>query len=395
MGSVTVKGQDERQMATGRSKSWAETFLFGRVDFGESEEYQEFQFKFLSVVVFLGALFTMIFIAGAYSKLNPLNNPHLQSMTAFTASTLLLWLALRGHKERFQTLAWTYEVLCALEYISALMFVPEDELRILWFYTNIPGVYILLGQRAGLVVTVLSLLGLAFGNAYLSRPYSPNAMATALVSLSYLALFFHVYGTRSISYFTRMREANRQLQDLASHDMLTGVLNARAYYQRCDAMISMAQRDRLPFAVLFVDLDHFKSINDTHGHDAGDLVLKSVANCLAKNIRQSDEIGRIGGEEFSIFLHNTKMAGARQLAEVIRQSIESLMPDTGHHRLRITASIGVADSTTEQTTMRSIQQRADTAMYVAKATGRNRVSCFDAQTGDQSAARLNLDVPVR
>lgn len=377
MGVIAVSAKDSRQGVTAHNKSITSRFLFGTVSFGESEEYQEFQFKFLAIVVFLGALFTLIFIVGAYTNLNPLNNPHLYSMSVFTATTLLLWLGLRGHKERFLALAWTYELLCVLEYASALIFVPEDELRILWFYTNIPGVYILLGQRVGMVITVLSLLGLGIGNSFLSKPYSSNAMATALVSLAYLALFFHVYGSRSISYFTRMRDANHRLQELASHDMLTGVLNARAYYHRCDALISMAHRDRLPFSVLFVDLDHFKSINDTHGHAAGDIVLKAVAECLGASTRQSDEVGRIGGEEFSIFLPNTAMAGAQQLAESIRQSIEKLMPNTGQQCIRITASIGVADSNLQHSTMRAIQQQADVAMYAAKSAGRNRVSCFE------------------
>jgi diguanylate cyclase (GGDEF)-like protein len=171
--------------------------------------------------------------------------------------------------------------------------------------------------------------------------------------------------------------------------MLTGVLNARAYYQRCDALISLALREQIPFSVLFLDLDHFKSINDTHGHDAGDTVLKAVASCLSGSVRQSDEVGRIGGEEFSIFLPNTDLEGARRLAETIRESIELLMPDTGQQRLKITASIGVADSKAEHQTMRAIQQSADAAMYVAKAAGRNRVSCFQDIVQGESTSNFS------
>jgi diguanylate cyclase (GGDEF)-like protein len=386
---MKVSALDGRQIATAHKKSWISRFLFGDTDFGESEEYREFQFKFLSVVMFLGAVFTLLFVMGAYSRLNPLDNPHLNTMMVFTAATLLLWVFLRGHKQRFSAVAWMYLALCFVEYTSALMFVPEDELRILWFYTSVPGVYILLGQRVGLAMSVLTLVGLAGGNPYLSKPYSPNAMATALVSLAYLTLFFHVFGSRSISYFLRMRDANRRLHELASHDMLTGVLNARAYYQRCDALISLALREQIPFSVLFLDLDHFKSINDTHGHDAGDTVLKAVASCLSGSVRQSDEVGRIGGEEFSIFLPNTDLEGARRLAETIRESIELLMPDTGQQRLKITASIGVADSKAEHQTMRAIQQSADAAMYVAKAAGRNRVSCFQDIVQGESTSNFS------
>jgi diguanylate cyclase (GGDEF)-like protein len=164
---------------------------------------------------------------------------------------------------------------------------------------------------------------------------------------------------------------------MATHDMLTGVLNARAYYEVCDQMIRIAKRSHTPYAVLFVDLDHFKSINDTHGHAAGDVVLKSVADCLAKTLRGSDALGRIGGEEFSIFLPATEIAGAREVAETIRTSVEALMPSIGDKKIKITASIGIAKNQHSDQAMLEIQQQADQAMYVAKSRGRNRVSSFD------------------
>ena len=201
-------------------------------------------------------------------------------------------------------------------------------------------------------------------------------MATFVLGMLYFALFFHFYSDRSISYFVRMRESNENLRYMASHDTLTGVFNARAYYEICDHLILVANRDSSPYSVMFVDLDHFKSINDTYGHAAGDIVLKKVAQCLADNIRKSDSLGRIGGEEFSIFLPNTEIDGATELAETIRKAIELLMPDIGDQRLKITASIGVARSEKGNQSMKDIQQKADQAMYEAKAKGRNRVSTF-------------------
>ncbi len=250
-------------------------FLFGSISFGAKEEYRGFQFKFLAIVLLSGALFTGLFILGEYSHLNRLNSPHLYSMILFTLTALLLWWLLRGHKERFFTLAWIYEIACLLEYSSAIAFVPQDELRVLWLYTNIPGVYILLGERAGLGITLVTVVGLILGNTYLSAPYSPNAMATAVISLIYLALFFHIYTNRSISYFNRLRESYDRLHYLATHDSLTGVHNARAYYDLCDQQIQAAQCSGAAYSVLFVDLDHFKAINDTYGHATGDRVLRA------------------------------------------------------------------------------------------------------------------------
>ena len=354
-----------------------ERLLFGRVAFSESEEFQAFRFRFLCIVLVSGAICTALFLIGEHTKVNRIEGPHLVSMSVFTAGALLLWLLLRGQKNRFLPVAWIYEALCLLEYISALLFVPRDELRVLWFLINIPGVYILLGQKAGAAITALTAAGLALGNPHLSVPYSPNGLATLLISTLYMGVFFHVYGNRAISYFVRMNESNRQLRYMASHDTLTGVLNARAYYSRCDQMIRLALRNHTPYAVLFVDLDHFKSINDTHGHAVGDIVLKSVAGALSDNIRDSDALGRIGGEEFSIFLPNTDQRGAVELAEKLRRIIEGLMPSTGEQRIRITASIGVAINRHGEQSMLDIQQHADQAMYQAKAQGRNRVSCFE------------------
>ncbi len=354
------------------------TLFFGQVEFPESEEYREFQYKFLMILLAFGALATLVFIIASGDQaalLMPAE--HMRSMKTFTVISVLLWLLLRGRKHWFLPLAWMYEIASLAELASAMMYVPGDELRILWLFTNIPGVYLLLGRRAGGFITLIIISGLLIGNPYLSSPYSLNALATAVTAMIYSAAFFHAYASRSVNFFLRMRDSNEQLRLMATRDALTGVLNARAYYEVCDRMIRVAQRNSEPYAVLFVDLDHFKSINDTYGHAAGDHVLKSVANCLSNSIRHSDALGRIGGEEFSIFLPNTNMTGAIELAEHIRRSIEALMPDVGAGPRKITASLGVARNQHSDQLMLDIQRQADQAMYKAKAGGRNRVSSFD------------------
>ena len=352
--------------------------VFGNTVFAQSEEFDEFRYKFLIVLMLSGALFTGIFVLGEYTGINRIQTPHMVSMQLFTLAALVLWLGLRGRKRWFKPIAWTYEIVCLMEYTSSLWLVPADELRLMWFFVNIPGVFILLGVRAGWLITGLTVAWLMVSNSIMQSAYSSNAMATAIVSMLYLGVFFHAYGTRALSYFLRMRDYNQQLEELASHDMLTGVLNARAYYAACERSIDIAGRTGQPYAVIFVDLDHFKSVNDTYGHAAGDAVLKAVAQCLSHSIRKSDALGRIGGEEFSIFMPNTHRNGAMQLAETLRQRVEDLNPSIGEQNLRVTASIGVASCAGTVEPMTAIQQKADQAMYVAKSQGRNRVSAFDA-----------------
>lgn len=353
--------------------------IFGTVSFPQSDEYEEFRYKFLIVLMLLAAVITGAFVVGEYTKLNRIDTPHFVSMQLFTVITLCLWWILRGHQRYLKPVAWAYETVCLLEYTSSLWFVPADELRVMWFFVNIPGVFILLGVGAGWAITLLTMVGLVVGNRMMPVAYSENAMATAIFSLLYLAASFHVFVSRSLSYFLRMRASNQQLAHMANHDTLTGVLNARAYYSACDDLIAMAARTGQPYAVLFVDLDHFKSVNDTYGHAAGDAVLQAVAKCLGQSIRQTDKLGRIGGEEFSIYAPNTNRAGALALGEAVRQAVEALHPciDAEKHTLRITASIGVAACEGTIEPMQSIQQKADESMYIAKSLGRNRVSALE------------------
>ena len=364
--------------STGSTLSnWSRYVAFGRRSVVFEDEYLEFQYRFLIVLMIAGAVLTGLFVLGTFSELNPVGWSHTASMIVFTTVSVVLWLTLRGHPKRYLGVAWTYEIFCLLESTSALVYVSVDELRVLWFLTNVPGVFILLGQRAGWAITLTSVVCLLLGNSHLERPYSPNALATVILCQIYLGVYFHAFMDRSVSFFTRMRDFNHQLLELASHDPLTGVMNPRAYYQSCDQLIRASHRSNQPFAVLFVDLDHFKSINDTHGHAAGDEVLRSVAQALKRHIRASDLLGRIGGEEFSVFLPNTDLAGALQLGEVLRQSVERLDVQIGATHLRVTASVGVACKRFQGQNMQSIQQRADEAMYAAKREGRNRVSTLD------------------
>jgi diguanylate cyclase (GGDEF)-like protein len=352
-------------------------WFWGQYPFSFEEEYLAFRYKFLIVLMVSGALITALFILGTLSQINPIEWAHGRSMIVFTLGSFLLWWLLREHPRRFLGIAWTYEVLCLLEYTSSLVYVSVDELRLMWFFTNVPGVFLLLGKRAGWTITLGTMAGLAFGNASLQVPYSSNAIATALLSLLFLGVCFHAQVDRSYSYFTRMREYNRQLQALASRDPLTELFNARAYYQACDQQIRQSQRHGLSFAVLFVDLDHFKAVNDTHGHAVGDQVLRMVAKILEGSLRRSDLLGRIGGEEFSAFLPATGLDGAQVLAEQLRQTIENQALQLGDTVLRVTASIGVAACSDGAQSMQRIQQRADEAMYLAKQAGRNRVATLD------------------
>jgi diguanylate cyclase (GGDEF)-like protein len=348
--------------------------LFGEVEFDEGEEYFRFRFRFLFALLLGGFVLSGLFALLSVAGINPLDPTFVAVVTLHSFGSGVLLLLLRGHRERFQVIAWVYALSCFGDFLASLVYVSADEFRLVWFVTNLAGVYIILGRPAGVAATVLTIVSVAIVNRQLATPFSDNAMTTFYFSLAYESVFFYVYAGRSLSFYQRLVESNARLQEMAARDPLTGLLNARAYYGLCDRLIRPAQRSGASFSVLFIDLDHFKSINDTHGHEAGDVVLKAVATCLAASSRQSDVVGRIGGEEFSIFLPDTTLAGAMLLGEKLRRDIEALMPDIGTTRLRVTASIGAAGNQPEHQSIAEIQREADAAMYQAKAAGRNRVT---------------------
>lgn len=352
--------------------------LFGDFKHSEFGEDEEFKYKLLVVLIVSGALFTLLLIFASDTGSNPIRGQHYQSMWIFSIAALFLWFIVRQRIHLVRPIAICYETVCLFEYVSALLYVPYDELRILWFFTNIPGVYIMLGKKAGIMVTIISVLVIIGLNSTLAAPYSPNALATAVSALFYLALFFHFYVDKSMSYYERMKLSNNKLLEIAMTDPLTGLLNARAYYEACDKQINLSHRMKSAYSVLFVDLDHFKKINDTYGHAVGDLVLKETAHCLVHNLRKSDIVGRIGGEEFSVFLPNTDKQHAVMLAETLRQYVEMQKIDIGDGgMIQITASIGVSvDDGLGLSTISELQKHADSAMYEAKHAGRNRVSVF-------------------
>jgi diguanylate cyclase (GGDEF)-like protein len=165
-----------------------------------------------------------------------------------------------------------------------------------------------------------------------------------------------------------------RMRTLALTDELTGVPNRRAVLARLDPVLSDPSNP--PCSILISDIDHFKSINDHHGHVAGDQVLKVVADRVRSGISEPTFFGRLGGEEFLIVLPGVVLEPAVRIAEMFRNGIMSL--DTGRwfaDRRSITASIGVATSSPGGDTVSSMLQRADAALYAAKRSGRNCVRC--------------------
>jgi diguanylate cyclase (GGDEF)-like protein/PAS domain S-box-containing protein len=176
--------------------------------------------------------------------------------------------------------------------------------------------------------------------------------------------------TRDVSEHKRMEI---QLVALSRTDGLTGAYNRGYFMDKSEEVISMMRRYQRPASMMIADLDHFKAINDNHGHHAGDLALKDFTNICRQEIRESDILGRLGGEEFGLLLPETSIQHAQILAERIRKAAAALEIMLGDQAIGITVSIGLVELRAEDESLDAIMRRADLAMYQAKAKGRNQV----------------------
>jgi diguanylate cyclase (GGDEF)-like protein len=173
-----------------------------------------------------------------------------------------------------------------------------------------------------------------------------------------------------------VRRLMETLRESSLRDPMTGLNNRRFLEEFIDTLTASSRRKQMHITILMLDLDHFKMINDTYGHDAGDLVLKALANVIKTTVRASDIVIRYGGEEFMVVLQDTSSAYALIVAEKIRASVENMKILHGGIVLQRSISIGVADFPGNSHTFWQAVKFADVALYHAKEAGRNRVMHF-------------------
>lgn len=188
--------------------------------------------------------------------------------------------------------------------------------------------------------------------------------------------YYHNTTQRLEQSLRELTEAHRQMELLSRLDPLTQIANRRALLEALDKELRRSRRYHRRLALLFLDVDHFKTINDEHGHAFGDRVLRHLTGATAALIRLADIFGRYGGEEFVIGLVECDEPMAEEVAERIRQTIARTAFEWDGHRAHITVSIGVALSTPEMATLDALIEQADRALYRAKTRGRNRVELY-------------------
>lgn len=230
------------------------------------------------------------------------------------------------------------------------------------------------GSRYGLLSPeIADVLG---NSSLLIVPKLVNIAAGAAV----LGLLVMTWLPRSVRERTTSDQNASELQKLATTDGMTELSNRRQFDKALMSEFARYQRYARPLSLLLIDVDHFKAINDRLGHEAGDVVLKAVANLCAGVRRASDAVARIGGEEFAIVLPETDESAALVVAERLRGLIENSLKTFNEQKLNVTVSIGVAAATLSMPSAATLLKQADAALYRAKDSGRNRISWGPAVT---------------
>ena len=289
---------------------------------------------------------------------------------------------------------WGYDVMVACDGAEALELLQREDAPALiildWMMPGMTGVEVCrrIRERDNEPYTYILLLtsksqkedlieGMEAGaDDYITKPFDQNELQVRLRA-----------GTRLVDLQTQLLKAREDLREQATRDSLTRLWNRNSILGELGRELARSERDARPLGVVMVDLDHFKQINDTYGHLAGDAVLREAARRMQAGIRQYDSLGRYGGEEFLILFPGCSETESYALADRLRKQLSQTEMSVNDSPLRITASFGVTTALPgERWTEEALIRKADEALYIAKKSGRNRVEIL---TYNSEAAGVN------
>ena len=263
--------------------------------------------------------------------------------------------------------------------LAAFLWFPLSTNNFLFFFLLPMGSFAIMNitdTKEKLIALTISFvsLSLLFTNYYLgvnAYIFQLSEVATKIISfltvtstMSILILYFYLH-----AYF--LAQKRLELEYLANTDSLTNIFNRRNFYSLSELEFNLARKYNHTFTLMMIDIDHFKKINDTYGHDAGDEVLKHLSQLIKDNVRHQDIFARHGGEEFTLLLRQTNAASGMKIAEKIRNSVEQMTIITKSDSINITISIGIVEFSKDYTEFDTLVQLADEALYEAKNMGRN------------------------
>lgn len=308
------------------------------------------------------------------------------AITLLIASTIFAvsqQLQVRFKSAKARTASITLLISCLMVLTLLLLITGgKDNTGPLWIYLVPPVTMFFAGFKRGLLAllayTVVSAVILfALGDVLLLTSYTyafKTRLLYSFLTVSFLSAFYEY--SRQKSYDTALH-LKEQFERQANHDHLTKLLNRRGAQQCLEREYARLQRNKTSFSIAIADIDRFKSINDTLGHEQGDEVLKQISNLFTSRIRGQDILARWGGEEFMFIFPETNEAEALKALELIRKKLNTTPLHINDVEMHVSSSFGVCEVNLTNTVAFAIKQ-ADKALYHAKDTGRNKVSAFSS-----------------
>ena len=339
----------------------------------DADNHLAFKKRLFSSLIYVSMIFSALFGVMHYLQINLLNDFHANVNFLYSATNALIIIALRTEKIPFQLSVLIYLVASLLTFTSAYLNITEDQFRGIWFYLLAFVAYIVADNKTGKAIPLISLFIMLVCQYFSSVQFSGITFTSMFIGLFIFGLITQAFTQRVRDYVELLNEQNQQLNELAKLDHLTGIFNSRHFHEFGQKLINLARRNNEPLSLIFIDLDHFKNVNDLYGHLVGDKLLVQVSKSIENHLRTSDMFARTGGEEFCILLPKTTASGASELAEKLRLQIEKEILKHGDLSISITASIGISTLKPDQDNLIDMQSRADKCLYIAKSRGRNQV----------------------
>ncbi len=388
-------------------------FLTSGHIFDEDEYELKTKFVLLNTVIsissFLVVTVTFLQMANQYSsKMYLFIFNVIYLFSAFSALLLL-----RINKDKLSITVKLLVATATVTLVATILHYPQEYMRMGWFLILLVFTFFLDGKQSGYAVA-LGVIVILVGLFALSG-VAINAHIFFLM-IGYVILFtilIHMYEARNDGIQKKLEEANSGLEErvaaetqkllaqkdayrqLAYYDPLTGLPNRTLFLDRLNNALAKSKRNKSMLALLFIDVDHFKTINDLYGHNVGDDVLKAISQRFKRHLRDSDTLARLGGDEFVLMLEgilDPSLPGT--VATKIRKIASELMW-AGGHEMHITVSIGISLYPRDSMDADTLLKCADTAMYSAKHDGRNASHFYKTEMTEKLMAHLNMETDIR
>ena len=358
------------------------SILYSGFTFDGNEDLLQFKFKMLNSIFIIVAFFSALFGILSDLGIHDIGPIHSKVNYAYSISMIVLIFFSRSSKKYYELTAHTLLITSLITFTSSLIFVPQDEFRMIWFYLLIFVAYIISGKTSGMLYTIASIVILLTTNFFVELYFSQTAIISSVLGLIVGSFLAYTYTNKITQYENNLKQQNSTLRVLASTDHLTGIINRRIFNEISKHYFETAQKDHLNLTLLLLDLDHFKNINDTYGHQVGDDLLIQFVETIKKILTKGDIFARIGGEEFAILLSQMDRNDAYALAEKIRKEVENISMKHKGQNVFVRTSIGITQNSIKDSSFDDVFSRSDMALYQAKKEGRNRTCCAPISNTD-------------